>query len=273
MAARQSFERQLSKLVAESIDCAPPIGLHLVCFSSERDVPEQVASARSFLASAGVPSQLTIVSDGSHSAGSRELLRALHSCIEVVDWDSFLRPDLPRALLDYSRMSWRGKKVAALASLEVETPVFYTDSDVLFFASAMELRRLEGETEARYLRDATEGVFLDRSLLVDASEQREGVNSGVICFPRRPDWSPALRRLTERRWKPTTFTGQTIVHLTLHQAGARPFDPARYVVATDDQDAREDLYAGADVVLRHYVTPVRHKFWTRLSSLSDRASR
>jgi hypothetical protein len=264
----------LTTIVAEGVDCAPPIGLHVVCFSSEQDVPELVASVRSFLTRAGVPSQLTIISDGSHSARSRDLLRALHECVDVVDWRSLLRPDLPRALLDYSRMSWRGKKVAVLASLSVERPVLYTDSDVLFFGSAVELRCLEGEggTEPRYLRDAPGDVFLDRDLLVDASEQCQGVNSGVIFLPHQLDWSPALHRLAKRRWKPRTFTGQTIVHLTLHKAGARPFDPRRYVVATDDRDATDDLHAGPDVVLRHYVTPVRHKFWRTASSLPEFAS-
>jgi hypothetical protein len=271
IALRRAFERRLRAIVAEGVDCAPPIGLHVVCFSSEQDVPEQVASARSFLASVGVPRQLTVVSDGSHSAGSRDLLRALHPCVDVVDWSSLLRPDLPRALLDYSRIGWRGKKVAALASLAVERPVFYTDSDVLFFTAAAELRSLAatGETAPRYLRDASGGVFLDRQLLLDPSEERDGVNSGVIFLPHRLDWSPALRRLAARRWKPTTFTGQTIVHLALHQAGARPFDATRYVVAVDDVDAAADLHAGPRVALRHYVTPVRAKFWTTASGLFE----
>jgi len=266
-AARRAFSRRLPAIVADGVDCAPPIGLHVVCFSSEPDLPEQVASLRSFLAYAGVPERLTIVSDGTHPPRSRQLLRALHPSIDVLDWHSLLRADLPEALLAYSRTGWRGKKAAVLASLAVETPVFYTDADVLFFPAATELRSLEREGEPRYLRDVPEGLFLDSELLYDPREQSEGVNSGVIFLPYRLDWSPALRRLAQRRGKPAMFTGQTIAHLALHGAGAKPFAPERYVVAIDDMDVAEDPHFGPDVVLRHYVTSVRHKFWTRVSSL------
>ena len=42
--AREAFRRQLRVLVAEGMDCAPPLELHVVSFSSEHDVPEQVVS-------------------------------------------------------------------------------------------------------------------------------------------------------------------------------------------------------------------------------------
>jgi hypothetical protein len=68
LAVRRAFTRQLGTIVVNGVDCAPPIGLHVVCFSAQMDVPEQVASLRSFLATAGVPARLTIVSDGTHEA-------------------------------------------------------------------------------------------------------------------------------------------------------------------------------------------------------------
>jgi hypothetical protein len=33
----------------------------------------------------------------------------------------------------------------------------------------------------------------------------------------------------------------------------------------DDQFSWRDRYAGARLALRHYVNPVRHKFWTSLN--------
>jgi len=87
-----------------------------------------------------------------------------------------------------------------------------------------------------------------------------------MFIPKPLDWTPALARLEQRlRSGRATFTGQTVVHLTLHQAGARSFDRSRYVVAVDDRSLVEDPYAGPETVLRHYVMPVRHKFWTTLS--------
>jgi hypothetical protein len=51
----------------------------------------------------------------------------------------------------------------------------------------------------------------------------------------------------------------------MHQASARPFDRSRYVLATDDRSLPTDPYLRPDTVLRHYVTPVRHKLWMTLA--------
>jgi hypothetical protein len=56
-----------------------------------------------------------------------------------------------------------------------------------------------------------------------------------------------------------------MTHLTMHENGGRPFDPAKYVLQLDDQFGFADNYAGTRLALRHYVNPVRHKFWTSLS--------
>jgi hypothetical protein len=38
----------------------------------------------------------------------------------------------------------------------------------------------------------------------------------------------------------------------------------KYVLQLDDQFVYADRYAAAALALRHYVNPVRHKFWTSL---------
>ncbi len=50
----------------------------------------------------------------------------------------------------------------------------------------------------------------------------------------------------------------------MHANRAAPFDPRKYVLELDDQFVYPDRYAKPDIALRHYVNPVRHKFWTSL---------
>ena len=50
----------------------------------------------------------------------------------------------------------------------------------------------------------------------------------------------------------------------MHANGASPLDPTKYILQLDDQTVYRDRYAGDGLVLRHYVNPVRHKFWTTL---------
>ena len=101
-------------------------------------------------------------------------------------------------------------------------------------------------------------------MLRDASESNHPVNSGLLLLLRPLDWSIAVRRLLELEGEPNFFTNQTLVHLVMHANGAQPLDPTRYVLQLDDQVVYPDRYAGPNLILRHYVSPVRHKFWTTL---------
>ena len=271
LATRDAYESSVNELVAEGVDVAPPLALRLASFACERDLPEQVASIRSFLIHAGTPADLTIVSDGSHSAWSRDLLEALHPCVSVVDWRSISRQDLPRTLWDYAEANWRGRKLLVMVSLVDERRVLWADADVLFFPCARELREVVGPLEAhpRYLRDCEDGAFLDPEMLASRGEAAGSVNAGFVFLPRPIEWSSAVRRLEERlRSGRTTFTAQTVVHLALHAADARPFEPSRYVMAVDDRELADDAHVGPETVMRHYVMPVRHKFWTTLARSS-----
>jgi hypothetical protein len=266
VASRSAYQSRLRELVACGIRNGPPVALHVFSFSSEERLPEQMASLRSFLANAGTPTEFTIVSEGNHCPESRGLLRAVHPCVSIVDWDRFVAPDVPRVVRDYAEWGWQGKQLAALISLPRDRPVLYTDSDILFFPAAAELRDLSGEAGPRYLRDCDgRRPFLDLRLLRDEREAEEGVNAGFFFHPEGLDWTPALDRLKRLRERPRSFTGQTVLHLTMHDCRARPFDRSRCVMTTGDRSRLEDPYARPDTVLRHYVTPVRHKFWITLS--------
>jgi hypothetical protein len=56
-----------------------------------------------------------------------------------------------------------------------------------------------------------------------------------------------------------------MTHLAMHTNGALPFDESKYILQLDDQFSYGDHHVSPAVALRHYVNPVRHKFWTRLA--------
>ncbi|MDP9253702.1 MAG: hypothetical protein M3O66_01985, partial [Verrucomicrobiota bacterium] len=88
--------------------------------------------------------------------------------------------------------------------------------------------------------------------------------TGVLLLLKKLDWSLSINRFLELEGEPNFFTNQTMTHLAMHKNGARPLDPAKYVLQLDDQFVFSDRYAGAALALRHYVNPIRHKFWTTL---------
>jgi hypothetical protein len=240
------------------------VDLEVFAYSNETTLPEQIASIRSFLRYVGRPKSFTVVSDGSHSRRSIRLLERVDPVVSVRNAD-VVPADLPEKFRHYLEVHPTGKQLAVIMPLPRDRPALYVDSDVLFFAGAADLVQRLGEpaTPAYYLADCQ--FAGDDRLLRDAAEKQEAANTGVLLLFRKLDWSTSMARFLELTGEPTFFTNQTMTHLALHQNGARPLDPAKYVLQLDDQFVFSDRYAGAALALRHYVNPVRHKFWTSLS--------
>ena len=264
-AIRRIYHKALSMIVARKIE--PPAELHvdLVTYSGEAALPEQVASIRSFLRHAGRPQQCTIFSDGTYTPRSIELLEQIDPVVHVNTAPPPIASNVPEKVQEYLATHPTGKQLAVIMSIKAENePAFYVDSDVLFFHGAKHLSSLIGQREApaMYLADCI--VAADERLFRDPAERERPVNTGFLLLSRPLDWSLALSRFAELNGAPNFFTNQTITHLTMHANGARPFDPRKFVLQLDDQFIHRDRYAGRDLALRHYVNPVRHKFWTSM---------
>ena len=255
----------LPQIVMRDVKCAADIPMDVFSYSGRRRLAEQVASIRSFLKNAGRPKRFVVVSDGTHSTNDVELLRRIDQCVSV---DQVPPPPTaaPAFMDSYLRTHPTGKQLALLMSLPPrDLPAFYVDSDVLFFAAASKLgQHFAGLTApAYYLEDC--GFAGDARLLRGDDEKSGPVNIGALLFRRPLDWAVSMNRFLELGGEPNFFSGQTMTHLAMHANGAQPFDRAKYVLQLDDQFVYADRYAGSQIVLRHYVNPVRHKFWTSLT--------
>lgn len=243
------------------LECARELPIDVFSYSGQGRMSEQIASIRSFLKNAGRPNRFVVVSDGSHSTEAADLLRRVDHCVSV---EQIPEPPshIPAVLGSYLRNHLTGKQLALALSLPRERPVLYVDSDVLFFDSAAQLMHdVDAATApAYYLPDC--GFSGDERLLHSVTEQRDPVNAGVLLILRPLDWSVGIERLLELQGEPNFFTSQTVTHLVMHANGARPLNPTKYVLQLDDQFIYSDRYAEPKLILRHYVNPVRHKFWT-----------
>lgn len=238
--------------------------LEVFSYSGEAALPEQVASIRSFLRHVGRPVHFTVVSDGTYTERSRRFLKQLDSSVSVSDASEWIPNDLPEGIQPYLKMHPTGRQLALIMSLPKGAPVLYLDSDVLFFAGANDLHAYieTRDVPAFYMADCR--FSGDERLLRDPAEGKDPVNTGFLLLFRKLDWSASVRRFLELEGEPNFFTNQTMTHLALHANGAAPFDPRKYVLQLDDQFIFPDRYANPAIALRHYVNPVRHKFWTSL---------
>ena len=80
---RSTYQVALPLIVNIPIDQNRAIPVAVYAFSCQRDLPEQVASIRSFIRYVGVPDSFTVVSDGSYSPESCHLLSRINSCVAV----------------------------------------------------------------------------------------------------------------------------------------------------------------------------------------------
>src|SRR6267143_1044219 len=263
--ARTIYRALLPSIARRRLSVGAEVPLNVFSYSGERALPEQVASIRSFLKHVGRPKRFIVVSDGTLSRRGSDILKSLDPVISVSGTAQWLPSGLPAKLYPYLTTHATGKQLALIMALPVDGPTLYVDSDVLFFPGARNLIRLAQTpgTPAFYLADCR--LSADERLFRDDAEKAQPVNTGVLLLFEKLDWALAIRRFLELPGLPNFFTNQTMAHLTMHANGARPLDDRKYVLQLDDQFVYPDRYAGRDLALRHYVNPVRHKFWTTLA--------
>lgn len=255
---RSLYSRSIPQIIRRPIQQEIKLNLAVYALSCPRDLPEQIASIRSFLSSVGIPEHFTIISDG-YSQEECQQLEAIHPCIVVISLQEFT-PGLPQKVYDYAAINPMGKKLAAIMSIPCDRVSIYTDSDIFFFPKATELKELidPANPHSYYLPD-TDPAFDLR--IIQESERENPINGGFIVFKNKPNWDFAMDRFLHLQEPPNYFTEQTMMHLTLHRECAKPLPRDRYIMWRDDEFVCRDRYANQETVLRHYVTPVRHKFW------------
>ncbi|MGK7924889.1 MAG: hypothetical protein AB4290_06465 [Spirulina sp.] len=253
---RSLYRRKIPRIIRHPIQQEKKLNVAVYSLSCPRDLPEQVASIRSFLASVGIPEQFTVISDG-YSEAECQWLAAIHPCIFTISLKEFTR-GLPQKVYDYAAINPMGKKLAAILSIPCDRVSIYTDSDIFFFPQARDLEDLLTTADSYYLPD-TDPAFDLR--ILQESERENPINGGFIVFKKKPNWDLAMERFLNLQDPPNYFTEQTMMHLTLHRERAKPLPRNKYIMWRDDEFLFRDRYANQDTVLRHYVTPVRHKFW------------
>ena len=262
---RASYRARLSAIVRQPVRIARELPFEVFAYSGENNLPEQVASIRSFLVNAGRPKKFTVVSDGSYSNSSVELLQKIDNCVRVERDAPLLPAGLPKNVHSRLTEHFTGKQLALIMSLPARGPTLYTDADVLFFPGAKQLADLSRtqSVSAFYLADYQFSV--DQRLIRDPTEKEKAINMGFLFLFQKLDWSLGLERLKMLTGTPNFFTTQTVVHLCMHANGARQFDPQKFILQADDEFIYRDIHAGPSIAIRHYVNPVRHKFWAPLA--------
>src|SRR5262245_157612 len=202
---RASYRFTLPAIVQRRVQIGRDLSFEVFSYSGESSLPEQVASIRSFLAYAGRPKQFTVVSDGSITDASAELLQQIDNCVRVERNAPPLPSRLPENVHAQLTRHFTGKQLSLIMSLPMNGPTLYTDADVLFFPAAKELADLSStqSVSALYLPDYQ--FSADERLIQNAKEKENPVNMGFLFLFRKLDWSSGLERLKMLTGAPNFF--------------------------------------------------------------------
>lgn len=262
---RMLYRRSLARIASRACAFPGTVEVTLLCLVGKKDLPELVASVRSFFRYVGKPRGFVVATDGTLDAADLLLLKSLP--FEPVIWwpQDYAPVGQPPIIDNYFREHPFGKKLALMLKAQELTPVIYADSDILFFPGADELRqRLKDQSvPGWFLLDCA--FSLDRRMLNRDSTSSPWVNAGCVVFNRPVDFKDPINRFASLSVPGEFFTEQTIVHLAMTQAGCQPLPAGQHVLQNDDQWLWRDKYVRHDTVLRHYISSFRHKMWVQVN--------
>jgi hypothetical protein len=263
---RTRFANRIDKLSRQSLVATNGTNLDVYCFAGEKQFPEAVRCAESFWEYVGRPRQWIIVSDGSLSQDMARCLIEQDEHCRVISWEEYLSAATPKCFQVYAQQHPLGKKLILLWHLSRQVKCLYTDADVLFFPTAAKpIESLADETNCCFMEDYAPAF--DQRVLLKSDNLFPPVNTGLLWFGNSFSWDLATVRLeqsiqdTRNFWDSDRlhFTEQTLTHLALTQANAKPFPKNRFVISVEDQFVWQQMTG--TLCARHYVGPVRHKMW------------
>jgi|GEM_PF-195954 len=195
--------------------------------------------------------------------------------LEVVSWKDAYRHFAENGNRDICRYADRlvyGKKFAALVYLARQTPILYSDTDVLWY-STPDLKGIRSETTYVKMGSDVGAGYYSGSLLEGLDEHRctENVpfNSGLMYIngdlSAYPKWDELCRRLADDQPPPGVldFSEQTaFAILANHFNAASYFTHREILIRTDDTYALQyTLKHSPGIIARHYVNTRRVAFW------------
>lgn len=243
-------------------------------------IPEQKLCILSFLRHVGTPRRWLVVSDGSVTARQAATLRELHSCVNTANWTDFISHENEACVRELHKYTKFAKKLAVETNLPFERPTIYSDSDVVFFEGAYQLRNLLNNLQGRsFYQQDLPGMY--DPLIVTLEETKlPPANAGFTVLGKRLDWTEAMARLQavlanltpQKRTLDLEKLEQGTAHIAHVMNGSTPLD-GRYVLQISDRLQESEPVVDRSCVMRHYVRPVRHKMWKHAAEYFDRGRR
>ena len=260
---RQRFAPEKKVKQFSNLEDELPFSLYYFCSNADKDL--LAVSLYSFVKEVGIPKKVKIVSDG-----SLKDLRFLDFIkqderLELVSWEELVGANKALFGAVYDRclaLAQKYKRIRKTLCLRVISSLqgWYTDSDILFFEKfRLYLPYFQGSKESLYSVDNDWGC-LDQQYLGKNHRKGYQVNYGFLIFCGDLDWTEAMQYLMNVDGE-YDFFDQTTIQVLVDSNPDRfqPLDPRVFSVSTADHFLLK--FRMPNLCLRHFVRPIRHKFW------------
>lgn len=213
--------------------------------------------------------EVIVISDGTPL---RDIVRWPRK-LDIISWQEAYHHFTDNGNHDICRYADRlvyGKKFASLVYLAQQTPLLYSDTDVLWYSTPDLSGIPQGSPYVKMGSDVSSGYY-SGSLLECLGEghcsENVPFNSGLMYIggdlSRYPKWAELCRKLAEDPGAGLDFTEQTaFAILANHFNAASYFTQREVLIRTDDTYALQyTLKHSPGIVARHYVNTRRVAFW------------
>ncbi len=156
-----------------------------------------------------------------------------------------------------------GRKLALILALSGQSPMLYSDSDVLAFNPPEEFLQCVDRNVPCYFMEEIDGT---RDALIVERAHALGLdclpkfNSGFLYIPQGT-LSAILAGKLLAAWRPPAnswYSEQTLLSVLLRNSNAEALPPSRYVISTRRQFYWEKDVDYKEIVARHFTGTVRH---------------
>lgn len=256
---KRSFEKNIVELIEKLPLRSKALRLpfHVVSFSGEKFLNDQLYSILSFYWNVGLPFKWTIFDDGTYTDKSILLLNKIPNL-------KFIKYEKGNIPLKYPVEKYPSlKKIFLYRTVEIDKTTIFVDSDVLFFKPFSDFIPVIKQGNW-FLTDEYYGCF-DPSYIQSVPFDMYPCNLGFIIFNCIPDWSKVTDYIDEQLNHDDgmmIWTDQTAFHtFTRGYDKIMPLDPRYFIVSGTDSFKISADFDYTKIALRHFVGPVRHKMW------------
>lgn len=235
------------------------IELDVFVLACSRDVVLLCRMIHSLITNVGLPSSITVISDGSLTDHHNHCIKNIWSEIEVLSFESVIDPNLANShpeLIKLCNSFPLAKKIPLMmAPLSSSRPKLVLDPDIEFFKRGGEFAKLLESTtsdEARYMLG--DSIPLDLRL-VDNKPVIAGFNSGFCLFFKDLSWTRTLSGIEVALTSDSWVREQTMVAAAFTDSPSRHLDPNDYFLGWRDAGNPRDIARRSGAVLRHYASP------------------